>query len=233
MGKGATLRRFDRVADSWTAPPRRRPHAAYNHSSSLRGGVRCPVVVVVVGEAAEIERVRHRLPSIALLVVDRLDDRRGRRRSAHVTAASSFRGAAVMRYTITHSGNASRSRTSDLESDVGSKDLERGHLCDLKPRRSHNGPPERSMNLSSLNLPSREGGFLSRVVESPQTSPGAANPASPAHPQIPRLPGSASGAPNTGELRAYVCDRSAARRAPVHNHRQDQHPHTDPHPEEK
>ena len=57
---------------------------------------RCPVVVVVVGEAAEIERVRHRLPSIALLVVDRLDDRRGRRRSAHVTAASSFRGAAVI-----------------------------------------------------------------------------------------------------------------------------------------
>ena len=48
---------------------------------------RGPVVVVVVGEAAEVEGVRHGLPSIALRIVGHLDDRGGRRRvggrSAH------------------------------------------------------------------------------------------------------------------------------------------------------
>lgn len=75
------------------------------------------------------------------------------------------------------------------------------------------------MNLSSLlNLPSREGGFLSRVVESPQTSPGAANPASPgaAPADPPNSPGRHQRAPNTGELRAYVCDHSTA--PPAHQY---------------
>jgi hypothetical protein len=75
------------------------------------------------------------------------------------------------------------------------------------------------MNLSSLlNLPSREGGFLSRVVESEQTSFGADTPASPgaAPADLPNSPTGRHHLPASAELRAYVCDHNTA--PPAHQY---------------
>ena len=75
------------------------------------------------------------------------------------------------------------------------------------------------MNLSSLlNLPSREGGFLSRVVESEQTSSGADTPASPgaAPADLPNSPTGRHHLPASAELRAYVCDHNTA--PPAHQY---------------
>jgi len=75
------------------------------------------------------------------------------------------------------------------------------------------------MNLSSLlNLPSREGGFLSRVVESEQTSSGADTPASPgaAPADLPNSPTGRHHLPAHAELRAYVCDHNTA--PPAHQY---------------